>query len=56
MGWVKQKIASGKEVFGVIVAKSISDKLRYAITVVPNISLFGYEVEFRLRPANDLQE
>ncbi|GLR67040.1 hypothetical protein GCM10010909_17210 [Acidocella aquatica] len=53
MGWVKQTIGKGKNVFGVIVAKSINDRLRYAISVVPNVSLFEYEVQFRLNPANE---
>jgi len=53
MGWIKKNLASGKEVHGVIVAKSISDKLRYAITVVPNVSLYVYEVKFHLSPAHE---
>lgn len=53
MGWVKQTIGVGKKVYGVIVAKSINDRLRYAISVVPNVSLFEYEVEFRLKSANE---
>jgi hypothetical protein len=51
MGWVKQKIAMGSMVEGVIVAKAISQNLRYSIAVIPNVSLFEYEVKFELRPA-----
>lgn len=54
MGWVQQTIGRGREVFGVIVAKSISENLRYAASVVPKVHLFEYEVEFHLRPAHDL--
>ncbi len=54
MGWVRQTIGKDREVNGVIVAKEISDSLRYAVTVVPNVSLFEYEVEFHLKPANDI--
>jgi hypothetical protein len=54
MGWVQRTIGRGREVFGVIVAKSISENLRYAASMVPNVRLFKYEVEFQLRPANDL--
>lgn len=54
MGWVKKELAKDREVHGVIVAKSISDKLRYAVSVVPKVSLFEYEVDFRLRPAHEL--
>jgi hypothetical protein len=54
MGWVKQTIAMGRDPHGVIVARSITDKLRYAASVLPNVSLFEYEIEFRLKPANEL--
>ena len=54
MGWVKQTIGKGKQVRGVIVAKTISDNLRYAVTVIPNVSLFEYEVRFTLNPVTGL--
>lgn len=54
MGWVKQTIGKDREVNGVMVAKEISENLRYAVSVVPNLSLFEYEVEFHLKPANDV--
>jgi RecB family endonuclease NucS len=54
MGWVKQTIGKEHQVFGVIVAKSISEKLRYAVSVVPNVHLFEYQVEFHLQPAHQL--
>jgi len=55
MGWVQQTIGKDKEVNGVIVAKEISNGLRYAVSVVPNVNLFEYEVAFRLRSAQDVQ-
>jgi hypothetical protein len=54
MGWVRQTIGRDKLVQGIIVAKEISEALRYAVSVVPNVSLFEYQVEFRLRRAHDL--
>ena len=54
MGWVKQTIGRTREVHGVIVAKQISDSLRYAASIVPNVSLFEYEVEFHLHSAGGL--
>lgn len=51
MGWVRNTIGKDRDVNGIIVAKEISDGLRYAVSVVPNVSLFEYEVEFRLKPA-----
>jgi hypothetical protein len=55
MGWVKQTIGKDREVNGVIVAKEINESLRYAVSVVPNVSLFEYEVEFHLRSANEFR-
>ncbi|MDQ9168807.1 endonuclease NucS [Oxalobacteraceae bacterium R-40] len=54
MGWVKATIGAGKEVNGVIVAKTIDPKLRYAASVVLNVSLFEYQVQFFLHPAGEL--
>jgi endonuclease len=54
MGWVRQTIGRDRDVNGVIVAKEISDALRYAVSVVPNVSLFEYQVEFTLRPAHEI--
>lgn len=53
MGWVKQTIGRDKDVFGIIVAKSISKNLKYAASMVPNVRLFSYEVEFHLNSAHD---
>ena len=52
MGWVKANIAGDKEVHGVIVAKSIDDKLKYAVTQVRNITLFEYEINFSINPVS----
>ncbi|MFT4066703.1 hypothetical protein [Paraburkholderia sp.] len=50
MGWVSLNLARGKSVSGVIVARSISETLREAIAVVPNVSLFEYRWKFDLNP------
>ena len=50
MGWVKQTIGKDHKVRGVVVAKTISENLRYAISVIPDVSLFEYEVSFQLKP------
>jgi hypothetical protein len=54
MGWVQQTIGKGRKVFGIIVARAISENLRYAASVVPNVYLYEYEVEFHLHPAHGL--
>lgn len=46
MGWVSQHLANEKKVFGVVLAADISEKLRYAITQVPNVRLMEYELRF----------
>lgn len=53
MGWIKQTIGQGTVVRGVVVAKVISENLRYCVAVVPNVSLFEYEVKFELKPVNE---
>lgn len=49
MGWVKSKLAHGKSVKGVIVADSIDEKLKYATSMVSDVSLFIYQVNFSLQ-------
>jgi hypothetical protein len=56
MGWVKQTIGKGGIVRGVIVARTISDNLRYSVGVIPDVSLFEYEVSFQLRPVPGFRE
>jgi hypothetical protein len=50
MGWVHNTIGRGKKVSGVIVARLIDERLRYAASVIPNVSLFEYRVQFSLNP------
>jgi len=54
MGWMRQTIGKDKDVYGIIVAREIGDKLRYAISAVPNVTLFEYEIEFHLKLANNI--
>jgi endonuclease len=56
MGWVRQTIGKGRAIHGVIVAKEIGNNLRYAVLMVPNVSLFEYEVQFNLKPAHGLPD
>jgi hypothetical protein len=56
MGWVKHTIGRGHEVQGVVVARTIDERLRYAATVIPGVSLLEYSVEFRLKPAHEIAE
>jgi hypothetical protein len=56
MGWLKKTIAKDRGVRGVIVAKVISDNLRFAIAAVPHVSLFEYAVSFSLNPVLEAPE
>ncbi len=55
MGWVQQTIGREKSVNGIVVAKEISENLQYAVSVVPNVMLFEYEVAFHLKPVHKLK-
>jgi hypothetical protein len=45
-----ETLAMGKPVYGLIGAKEITDRLKYAVLAIPNVSLFEYQIEFTLRP------
>jgi len=49
MGWIRENLARGHEVRGVIVARFIGDKARYAASEVKNAVLLEYEIDFRVR-------
>jgi len=52
MGWVKKNLSEpNKTVHGIIIAENINDKLKYAVSVANNISLFEYEMAFNTRKA-----
>ena len=55
MGALRKRFGSEQKVNGVIVAQEITQNLRYAITVIPNISLFEYEVQFKLNRAESIK-
>lgn len=52
MGWVKRHLAGDRPVRGVIVARSVDQELRYAASMIPNVSLFEYSMIFSLEPAD----
>lgn len=54
MGWVKKTIGAGKVVNGIVVAKSVNEKLRYAASVMSNVYLYEYKVQFFLNEANEI--
>lgn len=46
MGWVKVELAKEKNVYGIIVANKMDEKIKYAVEMVPNVSLCEYEMKF----------
>lgn len=48
MGWVKAKLANGKNVDGIVIAGASDQKLKYALSVLPNARLLIYKVNFTL--------
>lgn len=52
MGWVKQHLCNGKNVYGVVIASDITTKLRYAATQVPHVQLMEYELSVELTPVS----
>jgi len=49
MGWVIENLAKGKPVHGIVVAKEITEKVKYAVLAIPNVSLFEYQIAFNLK-------
>lgn len=49
ISWVRQNIADGKEIRGIIIADDFDKKLMYGASEIPNISLKKYEVNFTFK-------
>ena len=48
MGWIKKE-KKDENVKGIIIAAGFDKRLEYAISAVPNIEVFLYQVDFKLR-------
>ncbi len=48
MGWIKEK-KGDNNVKGIIIAGAYDQKLDYALKMIPNVEVFLYEVNFKLR-------
>lgn len=48
LGWVKRHLANGKPVRGLIIAQHISDRIRYALADVPNVTAREYKLSITL--------
>jgi endonuclease len=47
MGWIKANLADGKPVRGMIVASEITEDLKLAVSLVPDVQLFRYELAMK---------
>jgi RecB family endonuclease NucS len=54
MGWVKRNLAKEKQVKGIIVANSMDEKIKYAVTMTPDVTLYEYEMKFELTKPSDI--
>jgi hypothetical protein len=53
IGWVRQHLAKpGQKVTGIVIAGEFDDKLRYAASAVPGLSVRAYQVSFSLVSAD----
>ena len=50
MGWVKEHLANGRDVEGVVLTPEYNKKLRYAAKAVPGSRLLRYETQFKTYP------
>ena len=50
MGWVKEHLARGRDVEGVVLTPSYNERLRYATRAVPGSRLLRYETRFEIFP------
>lgn len=48
MGWVKKNLAKEKKVKGIIVANKMDEKIKYAVMVTTDVTLYEYEMTFEL--------
>ena len=49
MGWVREHLARGKAVRGIVVASDFTPEILAAVNVLSNFALFRYAVQFTLR-------
>lgn len=52
MGWVRTNLAGQRKVRGIIVASDFTDRMKYAVSVVPDLRLKKYQIIFKF---SDLQ-
>jgi RecB family endonuclease NucS len=54
MGWVRTHLAGQRKVSGIIVASDFTDRMKYAVSVVPDLQLKKYQIVFRFSDPQQL--
>lgn len=49
MGWVKKNLAKEKKVIGIIITSGYDVKLLYAASVIPNVKVMVYKMQFEIK-------
>lgn len=52
VGWVKDNLSKGGKVEGLLVARSASEELKYAVKTLKDCRLLTYELQFKINPAS----
>ena len=50
MGWIKEHMANGKPVEGIILTRAYDERLRYSVKAVPGARVVRYETRFEVFP------
>ncbi len=50
MGWVKEHLANGRDVEGIVLTPDYDQRLRYAIKAIPGSRVLRYETRFEILP------
>jgi hypothetical protein len=53
MGWIRKNLAGEKRTRGMIVASKITEDLKLAAAVIPNVSLVEYQMALTFKPIAD---
>lgn len=48
MGWVREHLANGRGVKGIVITHEYDDRVRYAVAELPNVEAWTYSVSFTL--------
>ena len=51
-GWVRQHVAGDKSVRGMVIARRITDRIKYAVGEVPDVELREYTLEVTVHPVS----